>query len=133
MTCSQAEKAEYSRMEKQAQDFYVGFRARHFKTITKYFLKLSQKLTPLRVACSGGNYPISGFDDDDDGDATEADDVDQTTQKKKKKEVKYSNFAFTSKFNVLLAELERIRDDDPSCKSLERAPRLHLALPTNPS
>jgi hypothetical protein len=115
-------------MEKQAQDFYVDFRARHFQNITKHFLKLSQKLTPLRVACSGGKYPISGCDDDDNGDVTEADDLDQTTQKKKKKVVKYSDFAFTSKFIVLLAELERIRDDDPSCKSLERAPHLHLAF-----
>jgi hypothetical protein len=101
------------------QQFYLGFRSQHSKHITKHFLKLSQKLSPLRVACSGGKYPIQSGEDDpaatDDGE--EVEEAIKPKKSRKKKEVKYSDFVFTGKFKVLLSELERIRDSDPACKS----------------
>jgi len=74
----------------------------------------------LRVACSGGKYPLEeekrSIDEDDD-DTDMEDDVDQ--KKKKVPSAKlYSEFAFTSKFRVLLEKLETIRDTDASSKSL---------------
>ena len=90
--------------------------------MSKYFLKVSQKLTPLRVACSGGKYPLENEDKINDHDTDiEDNDSDDEDQKKKKKKpaVKiYSEFTFRSKFRFLLQELEIIRDNDVSSKSL---------------
>lgn len=68
---------------------------------------------PLRVACAGGKYPLP----ESVGEKCEDND-------KKMKPVKFSNFAFTSKLRVLLKELERIRDSDPSSKSNLEVPLL---------
>jgi hypothetical protein len=116
---SPSEKAEYARMETAAREFYVDFRSRHLTDLSRHFLKLSQKLTPLRVACSGGNYPLSSVDVDGDaeGPIKDGDEQSKCSTKKQKTIVKYSEFAFTSKFKVLLSELEQIRDKDPSCES----------------
>jgi hypothetical protein len=106
-------------MEKEIQQFYVDFRSRHLADLSRHYLKLSQKLTPLRVACSGGSYPLPGVDDDEglEDSVEDGENQSRATTKKQKKIVRYSDFAFTSKFKVLLSELERIRDKDPSCKS----------------
>lgn len=117
------ENEEYKKIEKKAQTFYLEFRASHSSTMSKHFLKISQKLTPLRVACSGGKYPledeIKGDNSDDDTDTEDDDDEDGQNKKKKAPLPKvYSKFAFTSKFRVLLKELQLIRDTDNSSKSL---------------
>lgn len=116
------EKEEFDIIEKKAKQFYLSFRAQHASTMSKYFLKVSQKLTPLRVACSGGKYPLEDEDKINDHDTDmEDNDSDDEDQKKKKKKpaVKiYSEFAFKSKFRFLLQELESIRDNDVSSKSL---------------
>ena len=98
---------EYDVIEKKAQQFYLNFRASHSTTMSSHFLKVSQKLTPLRVACSGGKYPLENETQQDDSD-----------EEKKPSPKVYSDFAFTSKFRVLLKELESIRDTDASSKSL---------------
>jgi hypothetical protein len=112
VTCSQAErKAEYSYGWRNKLKILCGFPSGALREDDQVFpetIAETDTATTSRICCSGGNYPISGFDDDDDGDATKADGFDQT-RTKKKKEVKYSNVVFTSKFNVLLAEHERIR------------------------
>jgi hypothetical protein len=113
------EQSEYDNLEKTALDFYTKFRAQHEKDLSKYYLKLSQKLTPMRVACSGGTYPLEDINEEEDTDNDASDeemDDEPRKDRKKKKEVKYSDYAFTSKFKVLLSELERIRDEDPTCK-----------------
>jgi SNF2 family DNA or RNA helicase len=116
------EKEEFDIIEKKAKQFYLSFRAQNASTMSKYFLKVSQKLTPLRVACSGGKYPLENEDKINDHDTDiEDNDSDDEDQKKKKKKpaVKiYSEFAFKSKFRFLLQELESIRDNDVSSKSL---------------
>lgn len=61
---------------------------------------------PLRVACAGGKYPLP----ESVGEMCE-------DNHKKMKPVEFSNFAFTAKLQVLIKELERIRDSDPSSKS----------------
>lgn len=70
----------------------------------------------MRVACSGGKYPLDAVADDEDDLEAEGGD------KRKKAPVVYSDFAFTSKFKTLLKELENIRDEDPTCKH-------HVSLP----
>ena len=122
---SKAELVEYKRLEKRALDFYVNFKRTHGRTLSKHVLKISQKLTPMRVACSGGNYPLEDMTSDDAGDA-ENDDKNEDSnpeheeegkkEKEPKKEVKYSSFEFTSKFMKLISELKRARDKDPTCK-----------------
>ena len=76
--------------------------------MSKHFLRVSQKLMPLRVASAGGKYPIvaAATDKDDEGD--------DDTKKPAAKE--YSEFEFTSKFRVLLEELETIRDTENTCE-----------------
>jgi hypothetical protein len=98
-----------------------------------YFLKVSSKLLPLRIACSGGKYHIYDYSDDDeengDGDGDAEDVVDEQNvdgnggekgegkvKKKKSKETVYSKFSFNTKFNILLEELQKIRDKEPDCK-----------------
>lgn len=115
-------------METFARDFYVDLRRVKGNEITKYYLKLTQKLMPLRVACAGGKYPLpSSFDevvgdpDGDDGlgasdDEDEADGEGSAKRVSRKSSVKFSDFAFTSKLKVMIAELEKIRDKDSSCK-----------------
>jgi hypothetical protein len=110
------EKSEYDNLEKTALDFYTKFRAQHEKDLSKYYLKLSQKLTPMRVACSGGKYPLEDINEEENTDNDASDEEMDDEPRKKKKQVIYSDYAFTSKFKVLLSELERIRDEDPTCK-----------------
>jgi hypothetical protein len=109
------EMAEYQKLETVAQDLYVKFRALYGSDITKHYLKISSILTRLRVACAGGKYPID-IDpppEETDEDENEGAKLKKTTSKRPKE---YSTFVFTSKFKVLIAELERIRDEDPSSK-----------------
>ena len=111
---SRSERAEYTQLESQARKFYADFKATHHAKISSHFLALSQKLNPLRVSCSGGQYPLDHSDDDDEDDNIEF-------KKRTKRQVTYSEFAFTSKFKTLIAELEKIRDEDPTCKSALKA------------
>ena len=78
------------------------------------------RLIPLRVACSGGHFPLApeavlddGYDDDDVEAGSDAEE-----RPRKKRMQKYSDFAFTSKCMGLLKELEKIRDSEPESKSL---------------
>jgi SNF2 family DNA or RNA helicase len=115
VSMSSDEKKEYDHLNNDAKSFYVNFKLAHWQDLSSHYLKLSQKLTPMRAACSGGFFPLNDVDtEDDQQDGDREEDEDQSP----KKEVKYSSFAFTSKFKVLLSELERIRDEDPSSKSL---------------
>lgn len=57
---------------------------------------------------------------DEEGDEEFRDDSDQPEPRQKvKKKTEFSKFAFTSKLNILVKELERIRDTEPKskCKS----------------
>ena len=100
VSLSVAERREYDRLDKEAKNFYIDFKRTHFRDLSKHYLKLSQKLTPMRVACSGGHFPLEA-------DAVNATEDDTTPKKKSSK--KYSDFCFTSKFHVLVTELKRVR------------------------
>ena len=119
---SPEERVEFQKLEKEAQDFYLEFRRRHAKDMSKHFLKVSSKLIKLRIACSGGKYPLddaSHVTDDLDEDG-EDDNEEAAAEKPKpvKKVTKYSDFCFQSKFNELLKQLKKIRDEEPDAKSL---------------
>jgi hypothetical protein len=121
---SRQEKTEYQKIENSARDFYVDFRDVKGDKITKHYLKLTQKLAPLRVACAGGKYPLPSsvgeVGDAGVGDSLACDDEAEGGVSTKKaargSSVNFSDFVFTSKLNVLIAELEKIRDTDPSCE-----------------
>lgn len=117
------EKTEYLKLETAARDFYSRFRENRAHEITKSYLKISSKLIPLRVACAGGRYPIDAPELGNDND-----DEHEEVQEKKSggKSTQYSTFVFKSKFKVLLAALEKIRDEDPSSKSSDHT--LYTAL-----
>jgi hypothetical protein len=95
--------------------------------LSKHYLALSQKLTPMRVACAGGKIPLN-----ETGEADESEGVDEDGElpKKAKKEKKYSDFGFRSKLDSLVAELELIRTSSPNgttivCRALlQQRPRL---------
>jgi SNF2 family DNA or RNA helicase len=107
ITLSTAEKKEYDLLDNAAKTFYLDFKARHCTELSKHYLKLSQKLTPMKIACSGGRIPLGGQVEEED-----------KPVERNKEEVKYSDFCFTAKFNVLLRELKQAKDKDPSSKSL---------------
>jgi len=109
---SKIEKELYDVLDKNAKDFYINFKRENESDISKHYLKLSQKLTPMRVACAGGPYPLV----DDESDDNMAEEVEEN--RKKKKSVVYSSVAFKSKFKTLISELKRYRDEDASSKSL---------------
>lgn len=139
------ERHEYDLLEEKALSFYSNFRAKNRKNLSKFFVKLNSKLTPMRIACAGGPFPLEDtgtngddmhddemdnekgkrndeeeHDDDDDGEDDgdgEKDDNDKP-KKKKTKKVKFSDFVFKSKVKKLIQELEHARDTDPSAKSL---------------
>jgi hypothetical protein len=91
-----------------------------------------QKLAPVRIACAGGKIPITADSDkSDDRDSSKekaitlaqnakAEDDDRANDvpanPKQKKVQEFSQFRFQSKFNVLIEELRKIRDDEPECK-----------------
>jgi hypothetical protein len=106
------EALEYKQLEKEALTFYEGFKAANWKTISSHYLKLTQRLVPLRIACSGGQIPL--VDDSEDHSEYECEAV---KPKKKKQPQIFSEFSFQSKFAALMDELKRIRDDEPDCKS----------------
>jgi len=115
------EKVQYAALENLARGFYTTFKASHASKLSKYFLVLSSKLTPMRIACAGGPYPIENYDADDDNDGDEDDEEDAATPPKKNKVIKptkFSDFAFRSKLKTLIAELKRTREADSTAKSL---------------
>ena len=114
---SNDERKEYDVLDKEAKTSYQQFKAGHRHDLSSHYLKLSQQLTPMRVACSGGFFPIDGAEDIEVDETTEETN-EQGGKGRKKKTVKYSTFAFQSKFKVLISELDRIRDEDPTSKSL---------------
>jgi SNF2 family DNA or RNA helicase len=140
VTFSAEEEKEFEKLEQAAQQFYLGFRAKYKSDMSKHFLKVSAKLIPLRVASSGGKYPLETQSDKPNDEVEENLDEDEMEIDNKeeddngmdvgngkvgvKKNTKgtqkpvLSKFEFTSKFNVLLTELKRIRDEEPDSKSL---------------
>ena len=96
---------------------------------------------PLRIAASGGRIPL----DDDDGKIPEkadgddvADDPEEacgsdvteelaSPKKKTKKERRYSEFAYKSKVDALVAELKQARDEDCTGKVLVFITTLNFA------
>lgn len=114
VSLSREERKQYDALEKAAKDFYVRFKAAHYHKLSSHYLLLSQKLTPQRAACSGGNPPLNPEEGGKGDDFDEEEDV----KVQRKSEVKYSNFCFTAKLKVLIVELKKARKNDPSSKSL---------------
>jgi hypothetical protein len=103
------EATRYEELESEVIESYQAFREENWKHLSRHYLKLIQMLVPLRVACAGGHIPLTADDEDEEND-------DPVTKKKKKKQV-FSEFSFKHKLNVLIRELEKIRDNEPDCKS----------------
>lgn len=116
---SEDEKKEYEALEKDAVTFYKTFKSSHGHNFGKYYLRLSARLTPLRIAASGGRVPLDGGDEEDSDETPEQqiaiDDEEDSKPKKKraKKEQRYSEFAYKSKIEALVAALKHARDEDP--------------------
>ena len=123
MKFSKEEKEEYARLENSARDFYVRFKQENGHIGSNY-LKLTQKLTPLRVACAGGQVPledtrVAGKKEEEDdgsgepGETGEDDESGEEKPKKKRKKVQvFSDFAFVSKLQTLIKELKDVRTKD---------------------
>mmetsp|Transcript_11568 Transcript_11568/g.16296 ORF Transcript_11568/g.16296 Transcript_11568/m.16296 type:complete len:423 (+) Transcript_11568:1-1269(+) len=120
---SKEEEKEYKRLERDAITFYESFKQREGHQLSKHYLVLYQKLTPLRIACSGGGIPEEtekerkkkDFDVDD-GESQDGESGNDDSKSKKK--IKISDVVFNSKLSVLVKELQRIRDEEPHAKSL---------------
>jgi hypothetical protein len=104
-------------LEDAARSFYSIFKGENRDQPSRHCLMLNQKLQQTRIACSGGRYPLEAENSEDE--------EDEEVRRRKRKKTKYSHFAFTSKLKTLIKELERIRDEDPSCK-LSQEPRVCL-------
>lgn len=116
---------EYAKLETAGRLFYEAFKLQHGAKLKQHYLKLIQKLMPLRTACAGGQIPFDedmnqGGDGDVDLGETENhdDSIDNDEDehgKKGKKPTKFSKYAYTSKLKKLIEELERLRKEDPTC------------------
>lgn len=111
---SSEELVHYKGMESRAKLFYETFKKCNAGNISSNYLALTSKLEPLRVACAGGFAPLDDTAVNDEGDKNDEDDI----AARPKVNGRYANFAFTSKFNILIQELKRIRDREPASKSL---------------
>jgi hypothetical protein len=87
-----ADKKEYEALETAARERYTEFKISKGHELSKHYLALSQKLTPMRVACAGGSIPINETGEADEDDGVDADG--DLPNKKAKKEKKYSDYAF---------------------------------------
>lgn len=105
---------EYDALEAAAKMFYESFKDANASELSKHFLKLSQKLIPMRIACSGGKVPLM---EDNENLDTDNDDDDEADAKKKKVQ-KFTDFAFTSKLQTLIKELKNVREKDSTSKCL---------------
>lgn len=105
-------------METAARAFYLNFKELHGHKLSKHTLVLRQKLTPLRVACAGGQVPID--DDSREKEDHDEDEEEHEGHKKKKSPQKMSDFTYTSKLRKLVEELKRAREEDESGKSTDR-------------
>jgi hypothetical protein len=114
------EAKEYAKLEKKALGFYQAFNPKEPMQPNRHYVKMMQQLAPLRIACAGGRIPLTKqvarpvkkaeFDDPDQSN-------DAPINATEKKSRTFSKFRFRSKFNVLIEELKKIRDNEPNCKS----------------
>jgi hypothetical protein len=138
------EKEQYDVLDKAARDFYTSFKEGNGHELSRHYLLLSQKLVPLRIAASGGRIPLDDEEEkapetvdeeeekaEETGDASDEEDEEAEEEsdeeaeeetpapkrKKVKKEQRYSEFAYKSKLDTLIAELESARDEDPNGKN----------------
>ena len=133
---SEEEKEDYNALDKSARDFYTNFKEEQGHKLSSHYLLLTQKLVPLRIAASGGHVPLEDeeekkpaakaegaenqedeVDDDDDSEDDDDDDSEEEEEvapkkKRAKKEKRFSEFAYSSKLNALVEELNRARDED---------------------
>jgi hypothetical protein len=105
-------------LESEAISFYASFRCEHGHELQKHYLKLIQRLIPLRVACAGGHVPLYEEDDNQKEVAEDSDDESEDGGRPKKKNSRkpksFTEFAYTSKLLALIGELERVQNEDPS-------------------
>ena len=104
---------EYRKLETAARSAYTFLKVRTGR-VGKAFLKISQILMPLRVACAGGRTPLR--DPSDNVTTADSDDEDHDvapgSKKKRTTPVQYSDYVYTSKLNKLIVELKRVRNED---------------------
>jgi hypothetical protein len=85
---------EYDTLEAGVQTWYQSFKKNNAKNIGRHYLRLSQKLLPLRIACTGGPVPIESErdeddkDDDDDDEKVSGDEDDDANEEKEEAEEK---------------------------------------------
>jgi SNF2 family DNA or RNA helicase len=112
----------YLSLENEAKSFYQCFKAERQGCVSAHYLMLTQKLNQSRIACSGGHYPLEDEDktkedthviDEEDNNLS---DVKTKTMKTQKAGRKYAAFAFQSKFDTLINELQTTKDKDPTCE-----------------
>lgn len=108
---SDLERIEYDKLEVSAREFYVSFKSLHGQSFGKHYLKLLQKLAPLRTSCSGGQVSVDDYCAENLKKSNDHDDENEVDNKQL-----FSDFSFESKLSILIAELERIRIDDKTCE-----------------
>lgn len=118
---SEQETLQYSTMEATSRAAYLA--VKNSRCVGKRYLYLMQKLAPLRIACAGGHVPLDDGVLDSDG-AVDTDSGGQSVvkvvvaddnnagKKINRKVITFSKFAFTSKLEALISELENIREKD---------------------
>ena len=108
MTLSSEERAKYNALNEKAKSFHIKFKKKNRSKLSQHYLLLSQKLTSLRAACSGGSYPIKedaliqdeGKDEHETKIKAKHSDEDAGRDSKSKIRTRPSDFRFTSKFKV---------------------------------
>lgn len=94
------DKAQYKVLEVQSRSNYASALTQYKGKVNKHYLAFKQLLTPLQIACAGGLvYPTEQRDEHSAEDLT-------TTPA----------HTFTSKFSILIDELTKIRQNDPTGK-----------------
>lgn len=131
VSLNQEEQNEYDKLEAAAKLVYLAWAKK--SNVGRQYLMLFQKLSPLRIACAGGPVPEEdetatskepaenttmpdAIDGTASSDATDEGKTVETNAKPKARPKRFSKFAFTSKFKVLIAELAKAREADATGK-----------------
>lgn len=95
---------------------FQGFKDENEGHISRHYLMLTQKLNQIRIACSGGRYPLEiATNEKESWDDTENNEG-AGKKRKKTKETVYSEFAFTAKLKALVKDLLATREENPTCQ-----------------
>ena len=100
------ERDAYDKYEEVARSIYAELKRQHASSLSSQYIRLLKGLDPLRILCSGGKVDGESYFD-----------FKQAFAERFPSD-EFGRFSMDSKIDHVMKELQRIRDEDPTSKSL---------------